>query len=83
MCSSSVAMRRRDWSGFETSGAVVDGSTRIQGYSELFFSLVAAQVGGECDAMEVGIATLANAVDAGGPKGKDEESATGPNWRTR
>lgn len=31
VCSSSVAMRQRDWPGFGTSGAVVDGSTRIQG----------------------------------------------------
>jgi hypothetical protein len=78
-------MRQCDWSGFGTSGAAVDGSTRIQGYRELFFSyfLVAAQLEDECDAMEVGIATLANAVDAGDPKGKDEESATGPKRRNR
>jgi hypothetical protein len=69
-------MRQCDWSGFGTSGAAVDGSTRIQGYRELFFSyfLVAAQLEDECDAMEVGIATLANAVDAGGPKGKEKQS---------
>lgn len=62
-----------DWPRLETSDAADDGSTRARVQGTFLRRNVRAE-NGQCDGgnEKIGNCDTANAVDAGGPKGKDE-----------